>query len=128
VVAVQQPQPQVTAQQLYGHQPTSLTPTVPLYGVQPPIYTHPSYGYPGTYNQFNTYNSYGPNFYNPNHPNYYGQSHPQLNQPSYGYQPGYAQPQSYPVPSPSPPYNPYANVPQIPQTSQISLGVTTFSG
>ena len=89
---------------------------------------NPSYGYPGTYNQFNTYNSYGPNYYNPNlnPPSYIGQPGHQVPQvPNYGYQPTYPQTPAYNLPSQNQtPYNPYASSSQ--PTASISLGSVTF--
>ena len=74
---------------------------------QPPPY--------GAYNQFNTFNSYGPNYYNPNLPPVYGAPHYQ----------NYPQQPIYSTPPPSHPQsNPYANYQQ--NTSQISLGGATF--
>ena len=101
------------------------SPYLANYG-NPPL---PQYGYPGTYNQFNTYNSFGPSYYNQGQPS----SFPPNMNPSYGSQPVY-QPQpnySAPTPPPNPPpsnptpsYNPYGNLP----SGQVSLGTVTYSG
>jgi hypothetical protein len=65
----------------------------------------PAFNYPGSYNQFNTYNSFGPSYYVPGH-----QPQPFHSHPAY--------------PPPSTPFNPYASVQA--GGSQMGLGKVTF--
>ena len=81
----------------------------------------PPYGYPGTYNQFNTYNSFGPSYYNNAQPSAF----PPSITPGYGAPQAYSPQQNYSVPPPQPnpsPYNPYSNLP----SSNIGLGTVTY--
>ena len=97
-----QPEP-VSSQTLYG-QPSINPPAGPY---QQAFMAPPAFNYPGSYNQFNTYNSFGPSYYVP------------------GHQP---QPQPFPTPHtyapPSTPFNPYAAVQA--GGSQVGLGPVTF--
>ena len=126
-----QPQPQPQPQPPTIVQPPQVQPTFNQLPTAPPSgpfgnYSAPTptYGYPGTYNQFNTYNSFGPSYHNPNQSSYFHAPPPVYTAPTYPPQP---QPQpiySTPTPQPSTQYNPYANLP----SGQFGMGNVTFTG